>query len=62
MPVNTPSILQILFISKEPEEEMAEAAVDSNEDLSEETEGLEPVEQDDGGKKVTHVLASHLDH
>lgn len=60
--VNAPSILQILCLSKETEEEMAEAAIDSNEDLSEETE--EPLERDDGGKKDSHVLAflSHLDH
>ncbi|XP_019483814.1 PREDICTED: maestro heat-like repeat-containing protein family member 2A [Hipposideros armiger] len=37
---------------------MAEAAIDSNEDLSEETEDLEPVEQDDGGtfQQVTNLL------
>lgn len=62
--VNAPSILQILCLSKEPEEEMAEAAIDSNEDLSQETEDLEPLERDDGGKKDSRVLAflSHLDH
>lgn len=60
--VNAPSSLQILCLSKETEEKMAEAAIDSNEDLSEETE--EPLEQDDGGKKDSHVLPflSHLDH
>lgn len=62
--VNAPSILKILFMSKELEKDMAESAVDSNEDLSEETEDLEPLEPDDGGKKVTHILAllSDLGH
>ncbi|XP_070279352.1 maestro heat-like repeat-containing protein family member 2A [Myotis yumanensis] len=37
---------------------MAESAVDSNEDLSEETEDLEPLEPDDGGtfQQVTNLL------
>ncbi|XP_008136942.3 maestro heat-like repeat-containing protein family member 2A [Eptesicus fuscus] len=44
--------------SKEPENEMAESAIDSNEDLSEETEDLEPLEPDDGGtfQQVTNLL------
>lgn len=48
-------------MSKEPEKEMAESAIDSNEDLSEETEDLEPLEPDDGGKKITHILAFLFD-
>ncbi|XP_023382238.1 maestro heat-like repeat-containing protein family member 2A isoform X2 [Pteropus vampyrus] len=37
---------------------MAEAAIDSNEDLSEETEDPEPLEPDDGGtfQQVTNLL------
>ncbi|XP_032968339.1 maestro heat-like repeat-containing protein family member 2A, partial [Rhinolophus ferrumequinum] len=50
--------IQERTLRKEPEEEMAEAAIDSNEDLSQETEDLEPLERDDGGtfQQVTNLL------
>ncbi|XP_054426726.1 maestro heat-like repeat-containing protein family member 2A [Pteronotus mesoamericanus] len=56
--VNTPCILQILCMSKGPEEEMAESAIDQNEHPSEETEELDPLEPDDGGtfQQVTNLL------
>ena len=45
------------FISKEPEEEMAESAIDSSEHLSEETEEPDPLQPDDGGERVPNILA-----
>ncbi|XP_008054484.1 maestro heat-like repeat-containing protein family member 2A [Carlito syrichta] len=50
--------IQKKTLIKELEEEMAEAAIDSNEDLSEETEDLELLESDDNGtfQQVTNLL------
>ncbi|KAF6115087.1 maestro heat like repeat family member 2A [Phyllostomus discolor] len=45
-------------MSKEPEEEMAESTIDSNEHLSEETEEPDPLQPDDSGtfQQVTNLL------
>lgn len=50
-----PSIINLT--SKELEEEMAEAATESHEDPSEETEDLGPLEPDDSGKKTNPLPA-----
>lgn len=57
---DTPSILQILLSQKSLRKRLAEASTESNEDVSEETEDLEPLEPDDSGKKVTPSLHSCL--